>query len=494
MEKHASQTSGELSEAGGGRIGNHKDLNTPFKLPTDEEVFITRETEKQKRKEAKEKAKNLKIWDKKTATSRLPLKRFKDSDIPAQSTDEIQYNFGPKKRECISTAMHIAKSRVQFPKEKGAQNATEFVDQKKEMFLVELAYKTIKNEIDELRHKAKRKDIALQDSTDQLERDSFELMKFIERDDMRTAQLDKEAEMMQSKRKKKETKLKNIENEIANKKSDIEKNRDILTSLSNHKDFLVDLSSREWLQEQEEKRSKKLAMVKKAWIEEQKSTPKEGNVLFKEEEDQRKDGKRFNNSQRRTTMTQAEWEAKFDQLLAEDLIDVPEDYYEEQIQFTDPSDLSKIFSDLEERNLFLIHNRQEAEQSLEELKNEQELLQKKLGKEAEIHMQSKKELEDNIMESKRQLAEIRKRSQLTSELGKTTKTIGGINIDEMEQEIDVDEILQQMRKEISSLYRKAIDQNADLQAKQNIDLLVEIEIKLDEYIKEQQYIRKVVNA
>ena len=53
---------------------------------------------------------------------------------------------------------------------------------------------------------------------------------------------------------------------------------------------------------------------------------------------------------------------------------MPEDYYEEQIQFTDPSDLSKIFSDLEERNLFLIHNRQEAEQSLEELKNEQELL------------------------------------------------------------------------------------------------------------------------
>ena len=44
------------------------------------------------------------------------------------------------------------------------------------MFLVELAFKTIKNEIDELRHKAKRKDIALQDSMDQLERDSFELM------------------------------------------------------------------------------------------------------------------------------------------------------------------------------------------------------------------------------------------------------------------------------------------------------------------------------
>jgi hypothetical protein len=43
---------------------------SPFRKLNDEEVFITRETEKQKRKEAKEQAKSLKIWDKKTATSR----------------------------------------------------------------------------------------------------------------------------------------------------------------------------------------------------------------------------------------------------------------------------------------------------------------------------------------------------------------------------------------------------------------------------------------
>ncbi len=47
--------------------------SSPFRKLNDEEVFITRETEKQKRKEAKEQAKSLKIWDKKTATSRQPL-------------------------------------------------------------------------------------------------------------------------------------------------------------------------------------------------------------------------------------------------------------------------------------------------------------------------------------------------------------------------------------------------------------------------------------
>jgi hypothetical protein len=49
--------------------------SSPFRKLNDEEVFITRETEKQKRKEAKERSKNLKIWDKKTSTSRMPLKK-----------------------------------------------------------------------------------------------------------------------------------------------------------------------------------------------------------------------------------------------------------------------------------------------------------------------------------------------------------------------------------------------------------------------------------
>ena len=47
---------------------------SPFRRPDDKDVFLARDTEKQKRIEAKEKAKSLKIWDKNTATSRLHCK------------------------------------------------------------------------------------------------------------------------------------------------------------------------------------------------------------------------------------------------------------------------------------------------------------------------------------------------------------------------------------------------------------------------------------
>ena len=58
----------------------------------------------------------------------------------------------------------VAKTRVQFPKEQRAQNATEFVDQKKEMFLAELAYNTVDQEITELEDRQKRRNESLLDS------------------------------------------------------------------------------------------------------------------------------------------------------------------------------------------------------------------------------------------------------------------------------------------------------------------------------------------
>ena len=90
---------------------------SPFRPPNDEEVFVTRETEKQKRKEAKETAKNRKIWEKNTATTAAPLRRVKDRDISPGDHNPKKKNFTMKQQNMIHQAMHVARSRVQFPKE-----------------------------------------------------------------------------------------------------------------------------------------------------------------------------------------------------------------------------------------------------------------------------------------------------------------------------------------------------------------------------------------
>jgi len=42
------------------------------------------------------------------------------------------------------------------------------------------------------------------------------------------------------------------------------------------------------------------------------------------------------------------WEERFDYLLKQDLINVPKDYYDEQILFDDPDQLMEVFAYLEE--------------------------------------------------------------------------------------------------------------------------------------------------
>ena len=134
---------------------------SPFRPPNDEEVFVTRETEKQRKKEQKEQAKHLKIWEKNTATSAAPLIRVKDHEITAAEETQGTSSYSKKSSTAINKAMHIARSRVQFPKEQRAQNINEFIDQKKEMFLAELACNTVDEEIKQLEIKLKRRDSTL---------------------------------------------------------------------------------------------------------------------------------------------------------------------------------------------------------------------------------------------------------------------------------------------------------------------------------------------
>ena len=153
-----------------------------FKPPNDEEVFVTRETEKAKKKEAKQMLKHQRIWEKNTATSRAPLRRVRDQDISAAESEEVMANFNGQQRGYITAAMHIARSRVQFPRDQRAQNMQEFVDQKKEMFHAELANRTVQQEITFLTEKQHDRHKALELSQQELNMDELDLMNFINSD------------------------------------------------------------------------------------------------------------------------------------------------------------------------------------------------------------------------------------------------------------------------------------------------------------------------
>lgn len=277
-----------------------KNKVSAFQAPDDKDIFLARDTQKQKRMEAKEKAKNLKIWDKKTATSRLPLKRFRDADLPPSDAGKHVVFTNVADKDIIDAAKNICKERVQFPKDQRSQNAYEFIEQKKEMFLVQLSHNTIKKEIELLENKIERKGKALEQSKKLLNEDEREVRNYVESNNKTTKQVEEDGEKTLKVRKEKEDKLKNIEAEItALNYQSSKNNQDTLETLELHKKFLEELSDGEFLKDKYDKQKKKVEELRKSWIAFYKQNNEEDHINFKEEiekqqqayEGRRKEGK-----------------------------------------------------------------------------------------------------------------------------------------------------------------------------------------------------------
>ena len=82
------------------------------------------------------------------------------------------------------------------------------------MFLAELAYNTVQNEIKELDNKKTRREKALNTSTNELENDHIDLIQFITDDNNMKAQRDELDKQYQMERNKKDESLKKLDNEI----------------------------------------------------------------------------------------------------------------------------------------------------------------------------------------------------------------------------------------------------------------------------------------
>lgn len=208
-----------------------------------------------------------------------------------------------------------------------------------------MSYNTIKEEITDLQLKTNRKLNALQESDITLEKDNNKLVKFIEDDNKTTGERTKESEQATQDRKKCEAKIKVYDTKIQNIGSEIDKNIDQLSSLEDHKKFLFGIFAKEnqkWVDEVVRKRNDKLNKIKKEWIElnklhknkifeddfggESKATESEAKTSFMG----RMKGKAAAGQK---DMTEKEWEGVFKQMLQDDRVDVPEDFYDEDNLF-----------------------------------------------------------------------------------------------------------------------------------------------------------------
>lgn len=102
------------------------------------------------------------------------------------------------------------------------------------MFLAELAYNTVEEEIKDLELKQDRRDESLKMSSDELEKDNIDLIQFIHHDNSLKLEKEQKERKEQLKKQEREDLLKQYDSKIQQVKSEIEKNRDQLNGLKEY--------------------------------------------------------------------------------------------------------------------------------------------------------------------------------------------------------------------------------------------------------------------
>ena len=356
---------------GGGRGPEEEDgdLDNPFRLPSDEQVFLMRDEERQQKLEERETQRSLKVWEKTTSSSRMmTTTRVNDADIPlppSQLTKQAKNTRG---------LVAAATAAISNDRRREKENMADFIEKKREMFLVQMSLDTKREEIRKLEEKAQMKEEALKKSELMLEEDAIRFDTFLKENDTKAHEAIKKAEHETKAKADKVTEIKKLNMQIAAVKSEMSKLNESLEDCLKYKKFLDDLTPPEFFQKQKdikrarqvERRDKRRALKTAEW-EEQKGRIE---VAFEQEEKAREEqARREGRSSRKKgaapRVPQFPPEPTFNE---ED--DITNSGEELPMYFTEPQQLLDIFTQLEEQNLFLIQNSQETEQALEELRQQ----------------------------------------------------------------------------------------------------------------------------
>lgn len=252
----------------------------------------------------------------------------------------------------------------------------EFIAQKRQLLLLNRSINLKKEEIQKLNTKLKTKREALEQSAQVLEEDALRFDSYLRENNKKAELAIRMAERETKKKVEKMQEMKLINEELQKIQSNIQKHTRNLDEYVKYGAFLDTLVPEEWFQMQNEikmnrrneRRRKRIEIRKKSWIQDQVAKKEEWKMShrLKAREEKRERKKAHHNDKPQG----ADVAPEFDSPTMPDFEDEPltsDSEEESPLYFTTPQQLFDKFTALEDDNLFLIQNVQEAEQSLEEM-------------------------------------------------------------------------------------------------------------------------------
>ncbi|XP_038282646.1 cilia- and flagella-associated protein 100 isoform X2 [Canis lupus familiaris] len=362
----------------------------PFHISGDVDFFLLRDQERNKSRTDREQKTVQRVHQKMTYSSKVSAKHT-SLRRELQLEDQMQDKEARAEAERLRAFQDNTAWKLSMTKEKKmeSENMSNYINQKRQMFLIQYALDMKRNEIQRLEMLATKEEAELERAEKSLEKDAALFDEFLRENDRSSVQALRAAEKETKAKMEKILEIHDLTTQIMNIKSEISKFEDTLQRYKIYKDFLYKLSPKEWLEEKE----KKHLALKKA--KEATEPPKE-NLLFSSVGD-KGPGIKSKASSRDGQGPKKPWKflqvARLGRILSSAMslqhsrqpsvssgldpkgsnsistvYEDPDSEGEElELYFTEPQQLLDVFMNLEEQNLSLIQNTQEMEEALDDL-------------------------------------------------------------------------------------------------------------------------------
>ncbi|XP_070559221.1 cilia- and flagella-associated protein 100-like isoform X2 [Ptychodera flava] len=444
----------------------------PFTMPPENDIFLLRDKERQRKKAERTKQRSLKVHEKTTYASRVNAKRASmrkpmgDSDEDLDLEDEkdtdkaVAVKDDPQFTLAVTRDRHVEK-----------ENLTDYIAKKREMFLVQYSLGVKRDEMRKLEEIAQAEERKLELAEQYLEEDAAMFDEFLKENDKNSVEAIKIAEAETKAKLEKVAEIKKINAQIMLIKSEISKNEDLLKEYQLYKKFLDHLTPQEWRDERSASKAKKRAEKRKDKDDKLTASGKKKGPSPTPSLDgraskssrQSKSATKVGSGKRQTTVQTAPG-AEVDSGLDSDS-DSDESL---DLFFTDPHQLLDIFQELEEQNLSLIQNSQETEEALEEMRQTFVTTKDKMERETDILKQQIDMLNGAINREEEKAADLEHKSKMFS--------FGEFKAEDQEA------MLAQLDKKVEDVYRNCIgDNEANIST---LQMLTNIENRLEELFEQ----------
>ncbi|XP_074644116.1 cilia- and flagella-associated protein 100-like isoform X1 [Tubulanus polymorphus] len=503
-QENGSQMSGRVTFPNSARSASSKQseisvystaVGNPFKMPPDNDIFMLRDKERQRKKQERIKQRHLKVHEKTTYAAKV---NFRTASMirPADSDDEKEKDDDDEEEKALAVKddpqFTLAVTRDRHIEK---ESLADYINKKREMFLVQYSLGVKRDEMRKLEEIAQAEERKLEMAEQYLEEDAAMFDEFLKENDKNSVEAIKIAEAETKAKLEKVSEIKRINAQMMAVKSEISKYEDTLKEYQLYKKFLDALTPQDWKDEKNEQRKKRreerrkeksrvdnLAVERSSTLDSDRSST--GMSSKKKGAKSRSKGpslgavalavSKFKKSSRNRLVTPvashmtrkspSQIPGDAQSTVSVDQSDDDDSDSEPELYFTDPQQLLDIFAELEEQNLSLIQNSQETEEALEEMKQNIKQTKIKMEQETRILKEQIDKLNSAIHREEEKAADLEMKAKMFS--------YGEFKAEDQEK------MLNELNQKVEEVYRSCIgDNEANIGT---LQMLTNIENRLEE--------------